>query len=308
MKKWSVLLFATTCLSLTVRSAGFYPIGRIRSAAIAERSAAPAPVNRLAHVNVNSTMPADSIPSGFTGRLMTGKMHYTAANTHSHNDYEQPVPFWMAWQEQFGSIEADIWLVNGQVLVGHSREEIKNERTLEEYYVKPLLTCIRENNGHPYADTTRLLQILIDVKMDSVNTLNALIALLDRYPELEHTPQLTWVISGNRPAPDTYTSYPPFILFDGVLRRQYTAAEYSKISMLSDDLQYYTRWDGTAVLPAPTRKTIQEAVDRAHSLHLPVRFWDAPDTPEAWRQLMDLHVDYLNTDHIRELATWLKDQ
>src|ERR1700744_807356 len=100
---------------------------------------------------------------------------YTVANTPSHNDYEQPTPFWMAWQEQFGSIEADIWLVNGVVLVGHDRKELLAGRTLEEYYVKPLSACVEQNNGYPYADTARKLQILIDVKEDSVNALAGLI-------------------------------------------------------------------------------------------------------------------------------------
>src|ERR1700760_2285036 len=89
---------------------------------------------------------------------------YTTANTHSHNDYEQPIPFWSAWQEGFGSIEADIWLINGVVVIGHDRQEIKAGRTLEEYYLRPLAACIEKNNGHPYADTARKLQLLIDVK------------------------------------------------------------------------------------------------------------------------------------------------
>jgi len=72
------------------------------------------------------------------------------ANTHSHNDYEQSIPFWLAWQAKFGSIEADIWLQDGRLLVGHNREEIKAGRTLEEYYVRPLLSCVEKNNGHPY--------------------------------------------------------------------------------------------------------------------------------------------------------------
>jgi alkaline phosphatase len=40
-------------------------------------------------------------------------LHYTIANTHSHNDYEQPIPFWTAYNAQFGSIEADIFLIDG---------------------------------------------------------------------------------------------------------------------------------------------------------------------------------------------------
>lgn len=233
-------------------------------------------------------------------------IRYTVANTHSHNDYEQPTPFWMAWQEQFGSIEADIWLVNGRVVVGHDRREIKAGRTLEDYYIKPLLACVEKNNGHPYADTARKLQILIDVKEDSVNTLAALIALLGKYPALEHTPGLTWVISGNRPAADRYTTYPPFIAFDGVLHTAYTPAELSRIAMMSDDLHYYTRWDPHTGIPDTARHTLLAVVRSAHKLHLPVRFWDAPDFPGAWSQLKAVQVDYINTDHIRELSAWLR--
>ena len=57
---------------------------------------------------------------------------YTSANTHSHNDYEQATPFWLAYSQQFGSIEADIWWVGGQLLIGHNLEEIKSGRTLDD--------------------------------------------------------------------------------------------------------------------------------------------------------------------------------
>ena len=232
-------------------------------------------------------------------------LHYTVANTHSHNDYEQAAPFWMAWQEQFGSIEADIWLLGGKVIIGHDTTEIKSGRTLEEFYVKPLAACIGKNHGHPYADSSRRLIILVDVKADSVATLAALIALLDRYPSLEHCPWLKWVISGNRPDATQYVSYPPFIAFDGILHAQYTPAELARIAMMSDDLRHYTRWDSRTGIPDTGLDSLKQAISRSHALHLPVRLWDAPDFPAAWHQLMQLQVDYLNTDHITDLAAYL---
>jgi alkaline phosphatase len=232
-------------------------------------------------------------------------VRYTVANTHSHNDYEQPTPFWMAWREQFGSIEADIWLVGDKLLVGHSREEIRSGRTLEEYYLKPLLACIEKNKGRPYADTARRLQILIDVKTDSVTTLQALISLLDKFPILERTPLLTWAISGKRPPAAQYASYPSFISFDGILHDHYASDALSRIVMMSDDLRYYTHWDGRSSIPAADKKALEEAIAAAHRLHLPVRLWDAPDFPSAWLGLEELGVDYINTDHIHELAVWL---
>jgi hypothetical protein len=61
---------------------------------------------------VQASVISDSIPP-----VMTSDLHYTIANTHSHNDYEQRVPFWTAYNAQFGSIEADIFLVDGRLMV-----------------------------------------------------------------------------------------------------------------------------------------------------------------------------------------------
>ena len=235
----------------------------------------------------------------------TNHRTYTVANTHSHNDYEQATPFWLAYDQQFGSIEADIFWVDGKMLVGHSYEEIKSGRTLEEYYLKPLLSCLLKNNGHPYADTARQLQILIDVKTDSITTLNALIELLKKYPPLVNTPSLKWVISGRRPIPSLFTSYPPFISFDGILHVEYSPEALTKIVMMSDDLHYYTRWNGLTDIPAADLPSIRQAVSHSHTLKKPVRFWDAPDNAKAWHAFMVLQADYINTDHIDSLAVFL---
>src|ERR1700749_4366908 len=97
---------------------------------------------------------------------------YSGANAHSHNDYENPVPFFTAYQVGFGSIEADIFLEQGHLYVGHDTIEIKKQRTLEEYYLEPLVTGLQEHNGHPYLNSGAVLQMLIDIKTDSIETLD----------------------------------------------------------------------------------------------------------------------------------------
>ena len=106
---------------------------------------------------------------------------YSVANAHSHNDYEQPAPFITAYQEAFGSIEADIFWHNGELLVAHTAGELAGHRTLEELYLKPLQACIEKNRGHIYADSTRRLQLMIDIKTEAVTTLNKLVELLQKY-------------------------------------------------------------------------------------------------------------------------------
>ena len=231
---------------------------------------------------------------------------YTVANAHSHNDYEQPVPLYTAYHEGFGSIEADIFWHNGKLLVAHDTNELALHRTLEELYLKPLQVFVEKNKGHIYADSSRRLQLMIDIKTEADTTLSKLVELLQKYPLLTQCASLQIAISGNRPDVAAYTSYPAFIGFDGELNKDYPAAALSRIVMLSADLKKCTQWNGKGIIPAPQWDTLHRLVTRAHALKKPVRFWATPDFTNAWYQLIRLQVDYINTDSIKALADFLR--
>ena len=231
---------------------------------------------------------------------------YSVANAHSHNDYEQPVPLYTAYHEGFGSVEADIFWHNGELLVAHNKEELPLHRTLEELYLKPLQVLVKKNNGHIYADPSRRLQLMIDIKTDSVTTLNKLVELLQKYPGLTQCASLQIAISGSRPEVATYTSYPAFINFDGELNKEYPADALSRIVMMSGELKKYTQWNGKGIIPASEWSVLQQVVSRAHALKKTVRFWGAPDFTNAWYQLIRLQVDYINTDSIKALSDFLR--
>src|SRR6187402_820664 len=169
---------------------------------------------------------------------------YTASNAHSHNDYEQKVPFWLAYNEGFGSIEADIFLRQDSLVVAHSERELALQRTLEAYYLEPLRQCVRKNGGKPFANASVPLQVLIDLKTDSIHTLARLVEVLGKYPDLTGCPNIKFVITGNRPASSLWAGYPSWIWFDGVLSAQYSQAALDKVVMLSDDFKSYTKWNG----------------------------------------------------------------
>jgi alkaline phosphatase len=230
---------------------------------------------------------------------------YTVSNAHSHNDYEQKVPFWLAYNEGFGSIEADIWLRQDSLVVAHSEKELAKQRTLEAWYLDPLLACVRKNGGRPYLTAGMPLQVLIDLKTDSIHTLDRLIKVLERYPELTGCPGIRFVITGNRPASSLWPSYPSWIWFDGVLSDEYDKAAMDKVAMLSDDFKAFSKWNGKGVVPAAEWGRLEAVVKMAHEMKKTVRFWDAPDFINAWYQFMHLGVDYINTDHIATLSEFL---
>lgn len=230
---------------------------------------------------------------------------YSTANAHSHNDYEQPVPLTTAYNEMFGSIEADIFWQNGELLVAHTKEKLALHRTLENLYLKPLSAFVEKNKGYIYADTSRRLQLMIDLKTNADTTLGSLVELLQQYPALTQCANLKITISGNRPDVSKYSSYPSFIWFDGELQNEYPAAALARIVMLSSDLKKYAEWKGKGSIPAAQRDSMQMAINRAHNLGKTVRFWGAPDNKNAWRQLIGLKVDYINTDRIKALSDFI---
>lgn len=232
---------------------------------------------------------------------------YTTANAHSHNDYENKFPFETACNEMFGSIEADIFLWHDSLIVGHTQSDIQYKRTLENLYLGPLLKSVVKNNYFPYKDHSRKLQLLIDIKTEAVATLDKLITVLKKYPAFTRSHQIQFVITGNRPAASTWNNYPSFILFDGELQKNYTAAVLNKIALFSDNLKNYTQWNGNDTLPKTDKLKIDAAITKAHSLGKKVRFWNAPDFVAAWQQFIDAGVDYINTDHIIALAAYLSN-
>ena len=61
---------------------------------------------------------------------------------HSHNDYQQSIPFWTAYESGLNSIEVDVFLKNDSLYVTHSESEIIKDRTIESLYLTPLSKII----------------------------------------------------------------------------------------------------------------------------------------------------------------------
>lgn len=60
------------------------------------------------------------------------------AQTHAHNDYEHTRPLYDALSHGFVSVEADVWLVDGELLIAHDKEDLDPTRTLRGLYLEPL--------------------------------------------------------------------------------------------------------------------------------------------------------------------------
>jgi len=237
---------------------------------------------------------------------------YTTLNAHSHNDYENETPFWLAYNNHFGSIESDIWAINGDLFVAHNKSDIKQERSLDILYLQPIINMVRNNKGKAWSNYNSTFQLLIDLKTGVEPTLSLLVEKLKKYPDIfdpgVNQNAVRIVITGNRPQPADFSKYPDFIYFDGILGQKYNEQQLKRVALYSENLRKFTSWNGKGEIIEKDKIRLEYIIDSVHTLNKKIRFWNAPDDINAWNTFINLGIDYINTDHIVNLAEYLQNR
>ncbi|KAJ5265734.1 hypothetical protein N7524_006752 [Penicillium chrysogenum] len=65
---------------------------------------------------------------------------------HSHNDYWRRVPLYSALQAGCIGVEADVWLFDDELYVGHTTSSLTEHLTLQSMYINPLVTILERQN------------------------------------------------------------------------------------------------------------------------------------------------------------------
>jgi glycerophosphoryl diester phosphodiesterase len=233
-------------------------------------------------------------------------------HAHAHNDYEHARPLWDALDHGFCSVEADVFLRDGKLLVAHDARELRPERTLENLYLQPLAERVKANGGRVYMDGPRFW-LLIDLKTEGEPTYKVLDELLARYPKMlsttrdgKHEPgAITVVISGNRPIELIKSQATRYAGIDGRLADLKSDAPADLMPMISDNWTLHFAWRGEGVIPFGQLERLQAIVEQAHDRGRVVRFWATPESPALWRDLLNAGVDLINTDKLAMLRDFL---
>ncbi len=224
---------------------------------------------------------------------------------HAHNDYEHTRPLLDALDHGFCSVEADVWLVEGQLLVAHTSKAVRKDRTLQRLYLDPLRERVEKNGGRVYAGGPTVT-LLIDFKSAATNTYRALLTALKPYekmlttfyPDRTATNAITVIISGNRPREWMAAEPVRRAGYDGHLDELESAASPQLMPLISDNWAKHFKWRGQEALPAEERSKLKALVAKAHAQGKRIRFWNIPDTPVAWTALLEAGVDLINTDKL----------
>ena len=251
---------------------------------------------------------------------------------HAHNDYEHDRPLYDALDQGFKSVEADVWLIDGELVVAH--DDPRNpasappKGTLESLYLKPLRQTIKENGGNVYEGDRDYFTLLIDIKSEAEPTYRALHKELQKYQRILTTfnrgnvedGAVTAIVSGNRPREYMESQRVRYAAYDGRISNDPAADdvgdEQTFTPLVSQNWNNLFTWQGIGPMPEDERQRLHDIVDEAHASGQRVRFWATPESPSSpsttpeqrdavWQELVAAKVDYINTDNLSALETFL---
>jgi hypothetical protein len=155
---------------------------------------------------------------------------------------------------------------------------------------------------------------MIDFKTDGPATYAALKPLLEKYRSVltaftSDTTQpgaVTIVISGSRPRAAMKKDTARLAGYDGRLGDIGKDESRHFMPWISDSWRSHFKWRGKGDLPAGELAKLANIVKSAHADGQKIRFWAAPDNPAAWSMFHEAGVDFINTDHLENLAKFLR--
>ncbi len=231
---------------------------------------------------------------------------------HAHNDYNHARPLEDALGCGFCSVEVDVFLVDGKLLVAHDRDQCRIDRDLETLYLAPLRERIQANDGSVYKNGPGLT-LLIDIKSDAEKTYAALDRLLAKYKDIftefrvDEISQraVTALISGHRPVSMITGQERRFAALDGRPADLKRDPSVSLVPLISTSWGSMFSWRGFGEMPQDERDKLDAFVKQAHEQERRVRFWALPWGPRVWEVVYEAGVDLINADNLTGLRNFL---
>jgi Glycerophosphoryl diester phosphodiesterase family len=231
---------------------------------------------------------------------------------HAHNDYEHKRPLLDALDQGFCSVEADIFLVDGKLLVGHTRRSLQPERSLQALYLEPLKQRVAKNGGRVYKDGPPVT-LFIDLKTNGEKTYAALCTVLEEYrdmltsfsPKGKEQRAIDVVITGSCPRKVIEAQTERLASIDGTAGDFDSNESADLVPVISENWRSLFKWRGKGPLPADEKAKLDEYVKKAHDHGRRIRFWAAPDRLSAWQTFYAANVDLINTDNLAGAAEFL---
>lgn len=233
-------------------------------------------------------------------------IHY---NAFSHNDYWRGRPLFDALSYRFNCVEADLWLIDGELYVAHDRPEPSPAITFENLYLKPLAGYIRAQDGKVYPESDRPFYLMVDCKTPGEPLYEVLKKQMSPYTSLfcgiengeYREGAVLLFLSGDKPAMTVSKEQTRFVFLDGRLEDLGKNIPPTVSPVLSDNYAGFFTWNGKGEIPASELQRMRNLIARVHAEGKLFRWWGAPDTEQFKRFFISEGVDLIGADDLKVL-------
>jgi hypothetical protein len=227
---------------------------------------------------------------------------------HVHNDYKHAHPLFDALDWGFGNMEADVYQIEGRLLVAHKRSDVKPERTLEKPYIDPLREWVHTRGDCVFCGGATI-SLLVDVKSEAAPTYAALHAVLANYADMltvlsngaATSGAITFIVSGNRARAEMSAQAVRYAAIDGRPDDLDSAASPSLVPLIGADWNSLFRSRWIELIPDADLQLLQQIVSRAHAQGRRLRFWNTSDRTDVRRSLLGAVVEVLGDENLTGL-------
>ncbi|KAM5453586.1 hypothetical protein MaudCBS49596_002789 [Microsporum audouinii] len=270
---------------------------------------------------------------------------------HSHNDYWRDVPFYTGTIQLISisaiitddsdstdlqlalsvgciSIEADVFLFNDTLYVGHEESALSKERTLQSLYIDPLMGVLKKTNPKsPFvngptrhgvfdASAGQTLYLWIDVKNSGEKAWPHIVKALQPLRDANYLTKIqnnetmvpgavTVIGTGGTPLSQVVSVADRDYFYDGPLKdlTGFTSLISPIASTSLMEVVGEITSDGENPLNSTQLEAIRDQIKMAKTKGIGVRYWETPGWPirvrnELWRTLWKEGVALLNADDV----------
>jgi len=235
---------------------------------------------------------------------------------HAHNDYEHSRPLFDALEQGFVYIEADVYLIDGELYVSHLYPLVlSQEKTLVHSYLAPLAELVRRNGGSVFSTPDAPpLQLMVDIKSDANETYAALKKHMEPYQHLltsfengvKNERAVTVFLSGNRPVEQVLSEEKTFMCLDGRIEDLGRGIPPDLMPVVSERFSNIFGWEILGQQRTENQwLTLKRLACLTHSEGKKLRLWASPETESVWEEMLNAGCDIINSDELHRLRQFL---
>lgn len=236
-------------------------------------------------------------------------------NAFSHNDYWRERPLLDALSFGYNCVEADLWLIDGELYVSHERPTPSPSITFKNLYLKPLMARLEANGGKVYPDGDRPFYLMVDCKTSGEEMYPLLKQQMEPYKKhfcsVENGEYkegaVLFFLSGARPDKSLPKESSRFTFLDGQVKDLDKGLPASLYPVVSDNYSNFLTWKGEGEIPADQLRKMRDIIRQAHAEGKLFRWWGAPDTEQFKRFFIQEGVDLVGADDLEGLYKVLSE-